>query len=157
MSDVVKNLIQYVGITNYLPENSTVFKQLSVEKKFCIPEAKPDIEQIIKAISELKIKSTKVIKTPRGTSMEGQLFTGLKMVVEGVITQKIQYVADEPVQSVHAAHTDILFSSFIVLPVNFVLGTPITINGYIEDIFVQKMDERCIFNNISILLTADFC
>lgn len=157
MAEIVKKLIQYAGISDYIPENSTVFKQLSVEKNFCIPVAKPDIEQIVKAISELKIKSTKVIKTPKGTSLEGQLLTGWKIVVEGVITQKIQYVADEPEQSVHAAHTDMPFSTFIVLPANYVPGTPVTILGYIEDVFVQKMDSRCIFNNISILLTADSC
>jgi len=157
MEDVVKNLIQYVGISDFIPESSTVFKQLSVEKNFCIPEAKPDIEQIVKSISELKIKNTKMIKTPKGKSLEGQLLTGWKAVVEGVITQKIQYVADEPEQSVHAAHIDIPFSTFIVLPLNFVVGTPVTILGYIEDVFAQKMDERCIFNNITILLTAEFC
>lgn len=157
MAVVVRNLIQYVGISDYIPETSTVFKQLNVEKNFCLPEAKPDVEQILKAISELKIKSTKVIKTPKGISLEGQKLTGWKIVVEGVIKQKVQYVADEPEQSVHAAHVDIPFSTFIVLPDNFIMGTPVTILGYIEDVFVQKMDGRCVFINVTILLNSDLC
>lgn len=157
MADVVRNLVQYVGISDYIPESSTVFKQLNVEKNFCLPEAKPDIEQIIKALSELEIKSTKVIRTPKGTSLEGQLLTGWKVVVEGVVRQKIQYVANEAEQSVHAAHTEIPFSTYIVLPSNFVRGTVVTVHGYIEDVFVQQMDERCIFINVTILLNADFC
>ena len=156
MPDVVKKLIQYVGISDTIPENATVFKQLNVEKNFCLPDAKPDIEQVVKVMSELVIKRKKVIKTPKSTSLEGQVLTGWKLVIEGVLRQKIQYVADEPEQSVHAAHANVPFSAFIVLPENFDMSTPITVNGYIEDVYAQMMDERCIFINITILLTADF-
>lgn len=157
MSDLVRNLIQYVGISDHIPENSTVFKQLNVEETFCLPVEKPDIEQIVKVVAQLQVTSTKVIKTPKGTSLEGHVLTGWKLVIEGFVNQKIQYVADEPTQSVHAAHARIPFSTFIVLPGNFIPGTPITVNGYIEDIFAMQTDRRCIFKNITILLTADFC
>jgi hypothetical protein len=157
MADVVRNLIQYEGIADDIPQSSNVFKQLYVEKVFCLPDAKPDIEQIIKVISELIIKNTKVIRTPKGISLEGQALTGWKIVVEGAIKVKFQYVADTPEQSVHAAHTEVPFSTYIVLPGNFIPGTPVTVRGSIEDVFVNKMDERCIFINITILLTADFC
>lgn len=157
MADFVRALIQYVGISDHIPERSDVFKQLNVEQTFCLPIAKPDIEQIVKVISELKVTSTKVIKTPKGVSLEGQALTGWKLVIEGVVTQKIQYVADEPTQTVHAAHTKIPFSTYIVLPSNFIAGTPITVNGYVEDIYAMQTSDRCIFNNITIILTADFC
>jgi hypothetical protein len=157
MAEVLRNLIQYVGISDNIPESSTVFKQLNVEENYCLPAAKPNIEQIVKVISDLKIISTRIIKTPVGKSLEGQLLTGWKLVVEGVIHQKLQYVADEPKQSVHGAHADILFSTYIVLPSNFVFGTVVTVYGYIEDIYVRQMDNRCIFNNITILLNSDFC
>lgn len=157
MSNTVNNLIEYVGLADHLPNSLEVFKQLNVEKSFCLPEAKPDIEQLVKAISSLKITSTSIIKTPKGTSLEGQLLTGWKLIIEGIITQKIQYVADEPTQTVHAAHTNISFSTYIVLPENYIMGTPVTVQSYIEDIFVMQLDKRCIFNNITILLAADFC
>lgn len=155
MPDVVRNLIQYIGISDTIPIDTTVFKQLNIEKIVCLPDAKPDIEQIVKVISELVIKKTKVIKTPKGTSLEGQLLTGWKLVIEGVVKQKIQYVADEPEQSVHATHADIPFSTFIVLPENFTMDTPLTILGYIEDVYAHMTNERCIFINITTLLTAD--
>lgn len=157
MADVVRNLIQYAGISDNIPESSNVFKQLNVEETFCLPEAKPNIEQIVKAIGELIVKSTKVIRTPKGVSLEGQSLTGWKLVIEGYVQLKFQYVANEPMQSVHAAHTRIPFSTYIVLPENFIAGTPITVNGYIEDIFSMQTSDRCIFNNITIALTADFC
>lgn len=157
MAVIVKNLIVYDGISDFKPENSNVFKQLDVEGNFCLPDAKPDIEQIVKVISEIKIKSTKVIKTPKGTSLEGQILTGWKLVIEGSIAQKIQYVADEPTQTVHAAHNNIPFSTYMVLPANFVMGTPVIVQGYIEDVFAMQNGKRCIFNNIAMLLNAYFC
>lgn len=157
MSEIVKNLIQYIGIADDMPENHDVFKQLFVEDTFCLPHAKPDIEQLIKVSGELEIKSKKVVKTPKGVSLEGQALTGWKLVIEGVIRLRAQYAADEPEQSVHGAHINIPFSTYIVLPENFIQGTPITVSGYIEDIFSQQVGPRCIFNNITLLLTAEFC
>jgi hypothetical protein len=157
MSDVVRNLIQYAGIADHIPESSDVFKQLNIEDTFCLPIEKPNIEQITKVIGEISIKSTKVIRTPKGVSLEGQQLTGWKLVIEGWIKIKLQYVADEPTQTVHAAHAYIPFSTYIVLPDNFIMGTPVMVHEYIEDIFTMQMDKRCIFNNITILLTADFC
>lgn len=157
MSEIVKNLIQYIGISDDLPENSEVFKQLYIEDTFCLPDSKPDIEQIIKVSGELEIRSRKVIKTPKGTSMEGQLLTGWKLVIEGVVKLIIQYVADEPEQPVHGAHVNIPFSTYVVLPEDFIQGTLVTVTGYIEDIFSQQVTRRCIFNNITLLLTAEFC
>lgn len=157
MTSIVKDLIEYIGISDNIPDDSSVFKQINVEKTHCLPPVKPDIEQIVKVISKLVIKSTKVIKTPSGISLEGQKLTGFKVVIEGELKQKIQYVADIPTQTVHAAHFNIPFSTYIVLPADFVLGTPVTVNGYIEDVYAHQMGKKCIYINTTILFTADFC
>ena len=154
MSSMVKNLIEYSGLADSLPENPKAFKQFSVQETLCLPDAKPDIEQIVKVVAQVVITSTKVIRTPVGVSLEGQILTGYKLIVEGEIVQKIEYVADEPTQSVHAAHFTVPFSTFIVLPSTFHIGTPIVVTGYIEDIFADLIDKRCIFKNVTILLDA---
>jgi hypothetical protein len=59
MSDVVRNLIQYAGIADHIPESSNVFKQLNIEDTFCLPIEKPNIEQITKVIGEISIKVLK--------------------------------------------------------------------------------------------------
>lgn len=156
MNSMVKNLIEYSGLADTLPENPTAFKQFSVQETLCLPDAKPDIEQIVKVVAQVVITSTKVIRTPVGESLEGQILTGYKLIVEGEIRQKIEYVADEPTQSVHAAHFNMPFSTFIVLPGTFSIGTPIIVTGYIEDIFAEMIDKRCIFKNVTLLLDASF-
>lgn len=156
MASYVSDLIEYSGIADTLPAAPVNFKQFSVQEDFVIPAAKPDIEQIIRVVAQVNITSTKVIITPVATSLEGQILTGFKLIVEGEVCQKIEYVADEPTQSVHAAHACVPFSTFIVLPANFVLGTPVFVKGYIEDIYAKQVGKRNIFKNITILLDANF-
>jgi hypothetical protein len=155
MSSFVNNLIEYAGIADVLPTTPTAFKQFNVQENVCLPCEKPDIEQISKVMAEVVITSTRVIKTPKAESLEGQVLTGWKLIVEGEVRQKVEYVADEPTQSVHAAHFNMPFSTFIVLPSTYVPGTPLVVTGYIEDIFAQQISKRCIFKNITILVTAE--
>ncbi|MCY6369536.1 DUF3794 domain-containing protein [Clostridium ganghwense] len=156
MASIVKNLIEYVGIVDpeQLPEQMTSFKQLTVQENLTIPSAKPDIEQIVRVMAEAVITSTKIIETPIGKSKEGQILTGRKIIIEGMLNQKIEYVADEPTQSVHAAHFKVPFSTFIVLPEDFEDGTVVTIIPYIEDIYVKQVTKRDIFKNVTLLLDA---
>ncbi|WP_053956602.1 DUF3794 domain-containing protein [Inediibacterium massiliense] len=156
------DLIDYVGIanSNVLPKNATTFKQLSVMEDVEIPEQKPDIEQIIQASVSIKILNVRVVETPVGTAPDGQTLTGYKAIVEALLCQKIEYVADEETQSVHSAHFAKPFSSFIVLPATFNPNTqPLPkVTGYIEDIFVYQLDKRNIFKNITVLLDiSSFC
>lgn len=156
MATLIQGLIEYAGIADTLPILTipAAFKQFTLQENLCIPEAKPDIEQLTRVLAEVKIISTKVIQTPTGTSPEGQNLTGWKLIVEGEVCQKIEYVADEPTQSVHAAHFCIPFSTFIVLPGTYVAGTPVTVVPYIEDIYAQQIGKRSIFKNIVLFLHA---
>lgn len=154
MASIVKNLIEISGLADSLPQSPKAFKQFTVQETLVLPEAKPDIEQIVKVIAQVVITSTKVIKTPVGKSLEGQILSGYKLIVEGEVKQKIEYVADECKQSVHAAHFDVPFSTFIVLPSTYQIGTPVPVTAYIEDLFVELIDKRTIFKNIILLLNA---
>jgi len=56
MARVVKNLIEYDGVADFIPP----IKQFNVQETLDIPLAKPDIEQIIKVKSELVITVQKL-------------------------------------------------------------------------------------------------
>lgn len=157
MASIVKNLIELDGISDFLPQFSEKFapiKEFNVQETLDIPAEKPDIEQLVKVKSELIITSTKVIRTPAAVSLSEQVLTGWKVIIEGELKQTIQYVSDEPAQSVHGAHFDVPFSIFIVLPPDFEEGQCVNVEGYIEDIYAEKIGKRQIFKNITILLAA---
>jgi hypothetical protein len=133
---------------------STIFKQFSVMENVVIPEVKPDAEDIVNVIVDVEIIDKTIIKTPEAKSYEGQILTGWKVVVQGLLKQKIEYVADEPTQSMHCAHFDIPFTTYLVLPKSFKSCTPIDIKACIEDIYYQLLDSRTIFKNITLVLQA---
>jgi hypothetical protein len=157
MASVIKGLIECSGITNVFPENPKAFKQLTVQENITIPSVKPDVEQLLRVIANVEIIATRVIKTPVSTSQEGQVLTGYKLLIEGELNQKIEYVADEPTQSVHAAHFNVPFSTFIILPADFREGSLVTVVPYIEDIYIQQLDKRNLFKNVVLFLNAVFC
>lgn len=154
MASKIFGLIEVSGIADVFPINPPFFKQLSVQETIVIPAVKPDVEQIVSVHAEVVIGETRIIVTPAGQSFEGQVLTNRKLLIEGCIAQKVEYVADEPTQSVHAAHFNAPFSAFIVLPPNIPLDTPVEVTGYIEDIFIQQIDKRSAFKNVTLLLTA---
>lgn len=156
--NILKGLIEYEGTAQQIPQFSepvVAIKELNVEEILDTPQAKPDIELILKVKAELVILSTRVIRTPIAQSMEKQTLTGWKVIIEGELKQVIRYVADEPCQSVHGAHFNVPFSTFIVLPPDFDETQCITIEGYIEDMYAEQIGKRNIFKNITLLLVAN--
>lgn len=157
MISITRDLIEYYGIDDCLPLDPKNFKQINVEDEACVPIQKPDIEQIVKVYASAEVKNTKVIKTPKGISLEGVRLTGFKLIVEGELTYKVQYVADIATQTVHTFHYTTPFMSFVVLPEDFSPTSYITVSAFIEDIYTHQIDCRCIYLNTTLLITAESC
>ncbi|MBW6410128.1 DUF7507 domain-containing protein [Clostridium weizhouense] len=143
-STVVVNL----GISN--------FKQLSIEKNIIIPSQKPDIEEINKVDGDIDIIKCYVIETPILKSNEGQILTGYKLIIHGILNEVIEYTAVNCEQSVHSAHYSMPFSTFIVLPENYCPGNE-DITTEIEDIYFNRLNSRTLFTNATILIKIIGC
>lgn len=157
MGKVVRDLIEYNGISMSAYKNMPNFKQMNKDFMFCIPDAKPDIEQIIRVWVDGCVIGTQLVKTPVGTSLEGQTVTGYKLLVAGELNLKVQYVACNTVQSVHTAHTTFPFCADVVLPADTNPNAIVRASIAIEDIFSEQLDCRCIYNNITMMIVADVC
>lgn len=147
-------MIEVGGISNSYPLYSNTFKQFQIQEFLSIPAEKPDMENIIKINAHAEVISTNIIKTPCSVSSEGQRLTGLKMIVEGKITQNIEYISNSPLQSVHSAEFTAFFSNYIILDECITPDTPIQVNCYIEDLYINQIDTRRFFKNVMILLDA---
>ncbi len=136
--------------------------QVFIPEVLCIPNQKPDVEQITSITSCVDIISQRVVKTPvfkleDGTLLdnnEGTYLTGRKLVIEGILRQKIIYTADVEEQSMHSAHFDVPFSAFIILEEDASLVTRYKIETCIEDIFVCRVSKRQIFKNVTLFIKA---
>ncbi len=86
-----------------------------------------------------------------GTSSEGQILTDTTLVVGGKFNQKIEYIADAPDGAVHAAHFTERFGTTLTIP-NTVVVDSLEIVGEVEDIFVELINKRTIFKNITFII-----
>ncbi|MGL4742094.1 MAG: DUF3794 domain-containing protein [Sarcina sp.] len=161
MGNFVRNLIEYQGVDLMDGEicglDTTSFKQATIDVNLCVPEEKPDIEQIVKVVIKKKVVKYRIVKTPKGVSAEGQEITGNKLLVMGDLILKINYVANEPTQTMHSFHVTIPFCEYVVLPLGFKGLSIVAPEIYIEDIYVEQQDCRCLFGNVTLLTVADLC
>ncbi|WP_053956597.1 hypothetical protein [Inediibacterium massiliense] len=165
MANCVHKGVEGIGVGNCMPENPIYFTQISIPELVTIPEQKPDMEQLLSVMVDAKVKSVRAADTCIAYSYEGQNLSGQKLIVEIQLLQKIKYVADEPTQSIHAAHFEKCINSiFIVVPchingisVKTLLDhNKVVVKPYIEDIFAQMRNKRDIFKNITLLLDVNF-
>lgn len=135
-----------------------------------IPIQKPDIEGILEVHSCIDIISQRVIKTPivngytssNGTFIPGEdisnsectNLTGRKLIIEGLLKQKVIYTALVDEQSIHSASFVIPFSTFIIIEKDTPLSQKFRITPYIEDIFASRLSERSVFKNTTIFIKA---
>ncbi|MBN8193283.1 DUF3794 domain-containing protein [Bacillus sp. NTK074B] len=155
--------VQIIGLCNpdtIVFENETDnnnFTEISIPEVLTVPYQKPDIETIDKVFVQVKILSKRVIETPSSGGLEneeGTILTGYKLIVEGVLKQKVVYTALNEVQSVHSAHFNVPFSTFIVLPATATLEDHYCIESCVEDVFVKALNPREIFKNVTLFLRA---
>ncbi|MCX7951756.1 MAG: hypothetical protein N2594_07380 [Clostridiales bacterium] len=165
MASTVKNLVEGIGIATTFPKDPKYFTQLSIPETITIPSPKPDMEQLLSVTVDAVIESIKLIDTPIALSNEGQYLSGCKLVIEIKLREKIKYVADEPTQTVHAAHFEnVLKSLFVIVPCeingqstkNLLSKNKVVVTPYIEDIYAEMIDKRTIFKNITLFIDVKF-
>ena len=128
-----------------------------------VPVQKPDIEDVLEVHSGITIISQRVVKTPIVTGLtngqnvsnsECTNLTGRKLVIEGLLTQKVIYTANVENQAIHSANFIFPFSTFIIIEGNTPLSQKFKITPYIEDIFACRLSERSVFKNTTIFIKA---
>lgn len=128
------------------------FKQINIEEYINLPTHKEDMYCVENVNTDIIIKSFHTIKTPIATSNEGIVLSGHKLIIHGNITQIIRYTTLTSSNSVHSFEVEIPFSTFIILPNNYNIGSKIQIESKEEYTHFSLVNRRCMFENISILL-----
>ncbi|ADL13016.1 DUF3794 domain-containing protein [Acetohalobium arabaticum] len=142
--DFNDDLVELQGL--YEPEDIKKYcklpkKEFVKELKLKVPEEKPDIEQLAKILINADVFKFKTINT----------IEGLKVIFQGKINKKILYVADNPEQSVHAAHFQTSFCQFLKLPDSFKVKK---IKVFIEDVSTTIVNPRKINECVVIFVCA---
>lgn len=156
MRSVIKNMIQYFGLAEELPDLNGVhgFKRLNLEDNFKLSLTSVPLKQIIKVMVQIETMGICVQKTQPESSTGGQILTGKKLLVEGKVEIGMQYVSNLPSNSVHIEHFRRPFCSFLILNKDFEIESPVITKGFAQDICVKCVNEREVYFNINMLITA---
>lgn len=130
------------------------FKQISIDEYINLAPSKDDIESVQQINTDINIKSYHTIKTPIATSNEGLALSGYKLIIHGEVSQIIRYSAKKPNNPIYSFEHEMPFSTFIILPNDYMLGSKIQIDSNVEYIHKTLVNPRCIFESLNISLKA---
>ncbi|MGL5692797.1 MAG: DUF3794 domain-containing protein [Peptostreptococcaceae bacterium] len=163
--------------------------EISIPEILCIPPQKPDVEHVDQVFVSVDITCVKLIETPKYLATvdnagvleydldadgfpiplpndEGTYLTGRKIIVDGILKQKVVYTGEVTSQSVHSAHFEIPFSAFIIAYPKFEddevvvsdaivdLEEQFCVDVCVEDVFIKRLDPRTLFKNVTLFLKA---
>ena len=148
-------------VTALLDEGDEIWTEISMPEVLTIPDAKPDVLQILSVVSRIEIMCQKVIATPdlfddggEIENYEGKKLTGFKLLIHGLLRQRITYASDTPCKSVHSAHYDVPVCTYIVLPEDTDFTDKFEITSCIEDLYACALNCRQIFKNTTLFFKA---
>lgn len=130
------------------------FKQINIESYLGLPEDKVSLETLNVATADVAILNYHIVQTPKATSTEGQSLTGLNLVIRGQLNIMGEYTGLDMEQSIHSVHYSMPFSSFVVLPPNYTVGTQIDTMGVVENIYYKVVDIRTFYIDVSVLINV---
>lgn len=128
------------------------FKQLILDGTLKLPCKYNTDYEIIDSFIEVSICRKEVIDTMRGTSCEGEILTGRKLIIDGTLNQRIEYIELCSDQSVNVAEYAIPFNTFIVLSDNCNIYDDITVESTIENFNIKLVENGYFYQNVALLL-----
>lgn len=154
---VIKGVCSKVQVENLIKDDTeTLWTEISVPELLTIPNCKPNAVQILSVTSSVEVMCQKIIVTPKAVAnYEGLELTGVKLLVNGVLRQRITYISDTDCRSVHSAHFDVPVSAYIVLPEGTSPLNKYKIRTCTEDIFACVLNDRQFFKNTTLFIKAE--
>lgn len=134
--------------------NATNFKHIFISDIIYKKLKNPKIVEVTGISVNVKNLKYHIIKTMNGKSNEGEILTGNKIIIQGLLNVLIEYTTDNDENSVYSLNENLTFSTFIVLPAAFKIGSAIQLDYKVEDTSVKKRNNESIYTNIGMLLLA---
>lgn len=156
MGKFVREFIEYEGIDKYNEIfKGDSFKYSSLDIEIILPQKMSKVDEIIKVNVKKEIDKKTLVRTPVGISQEGYELTGNSMLILGDIRIKLQYMSDEYTGGISSFVSKHPFGESLVLPKKFNEFNIFSPQIYIEDIYVQKEEDRLLRCNLTILIVIE--
>ncbi|MGL5416321.1 MAG: hypothetical protein ACRDAU_11725 [Clostridium sp.] len=134
--------------------NIASFKSIILEGEMILNEFNQPIKEINKLNCEIEILNNYLIETTKGKSIDNQIETGKKIIINGKIKNDIEYTILGDKGEVHFVNNVERFSSYIVVPGYITTKYKIIINGRIEEAYYKILTNKKVRTIVSIILIA---
>lgn len=94
----------------------TISKEVTFFESLYVPSHKPPLLKLIKSDIIPEINNYHLVPTPKGHSFEGDILTGLSLMVLISLNQEVTYISNTSLQSTHAIHYTFLKSIILDIP-----------------------------------------
>jgi hypothetical protein len=133
-------------------EEKKYYKQVNIYENIDLNNRCISNHQIQAAVVDFKVETKKIIDTIEGTSLEGQVLTGKKLLIIGNLNTKIFIKVCSYHKNGFWIEKCIPFSTFIIIPKDICEEDPIHIKYTIEDITAMIITCGKLFVSITLLL-----
>lgn len=152
------------GLQGAIPDNCQYFKEDTFYEILNIPGDRPDILKVVDLMIFPQVDNFYILETINAVSNEGQKISGLKLIVQLSIKEKLTYMSTNSKTSIHAVDYNFLKSLFVVIPLmidgrdtrELINLDKISIVPYIETVYKRKIDNRSLFHGILMLVNVKF-
>ena len=138
---------------------STCFKVSNIYGGIFLPLYKPNIDEILKVHATSTIVKKKLVaiedSSTLGISLEGQIRTKVKLIIMGELYYNITYSPTNPQLGVHMIQVSTPFCDYISLPNTLNFQSIIAPNVIIQDVYIDRVDDRYYYLNVVLMLMAD--
>ncbi|MGL5086493.1 MAG: hypothetical protein ACRC68_12370 [Clostridium sp.] len=155
MENIYNNLIEYSGISDYIPKDINCFKEFTINSTINVFDNDLKVKEIIKVNITPNIKSTRAIITPVGKSLEGQVLTGKKYIIEGELNIRVDFLSETGRNKIHCLYHVEYFSSSMILHKDIINRISLIPSIFIEDIHGQLVEDSEILVITTILTTLE--
>lgn len=130
------------------------FKTLDINDYYRINQSTPLIKEINDIDTKVTIESQNIIKTPISVSKEGQKLNEYKVIIHGTISQNFEYIIDDQSNATSSCEYKTPFSTYLILPQDFIFGKKIEVVSFVENIDLKKVNNETIFRNLELIIIA---
>lgn len=144
----MRDLIEYEGISDIVPDNSNCYKLLNLQRTICLPTSFPLLESICKFNTTPSIINIEIKETPCSISSTGQILTGKKLNFHGTTNNTLEYSSHKALYNISIFEFSHEFCDYIILPEDYIESSSLTLVPYVHYCNIIKIDEHKFFYNI---------
>ncbi|MGL5416312.1 MAG: hypothetical protein ACRDAU_11680 [Clostridium sp.] len=142
MDEYNVDLIDYQGVSDYIPEDINSRKEFNIQEVIEIGDKDIFLDEIIKVYVKGRCENIRRIATPQGTSIDGIKLTGRKAFVSSLFSLRVEYIASNFNNKIYSSKTSKNYFTSVILEEEEAMKRKNIATVFIEDIVARKISGK---------------